>query len=49
MAQRISLKDYQRQLAERLRAEYEDEHGGRWSELDVGELVRDPEFLSVAM
>jgi twitching motility protein PilI len=31
-----------------LRAEYEDEQGGRWRELDVGELVRDPEFLSVA-
>jgi twitching motility protein PilI len=31
-----------------LRGEYEDESGARWSELDVGELVRDAEFLSVA-
>ena len=32
-----------------LRAEYEDENGGRWSELDVGALVRDEQFLSVAI
>ena len=32
-----------------LRGEYEDEAGGRWSELDVAELVRDAEFLSVAL
>jgi twitching motility protein PilI len=31
-----------------LRAEYDDEQGARWSELDVAELVRDTEFLSVA-
>ena len=31
-----------------LRGEYEDEAGARWSELDVAELVRDAEFLSVA-
>lgn len=30
-----------------LRAEYDDEAGGRWSELDVAELVRDAEFLAV--
>jgi twitching motility protein PilI len=30
-----------------VRAEYEDETGGRWSELDVAELVRDPDFLAV--
>ena len=30
-----------------LRAEYDDEAGGRWRELDVAELVRDPEFLAV--
>jgi twitching motility protein PilI len=30
-----------------LRAEYEDEVGGRWSELDVGALVRDAAFLAV--
>lgn len=30
-----------------VRSEYEDEAGGRWSELDVGELVRDAEFLAV--
>jgi twitching motility protein PilI len=32
-----------------LRAEYDDEQGGRWLELDVAELVRDAEFLSVAI
>ena len=32
-----------------LRAEYEDENGGRWSELDVGALVRHDQFLSVAI
>ena len=32
-----------------LRAEYDDEAGARWSELDVAALVRDPDFLSVAM
>ena len=32
-----------------LRAEYDDEQGARWFELDVAELVRDAEFLSVAM
>ena len=32
-----------------LRAEYDDDSGGRWSELDVAELVRDAEFLSVAI
>ena len=31
-----------------LRGEYEDEAGGRWRELDVGALVRDTGFLSVA-
>ena len=31
-----------------LRGEYEDEAGARWSELDVAELVRDADFLSVA-
>ena len=31
-----------------LRGEYEDESGMRWSELDVGALVRDAEFLTVA-
>jgi twitching motility protein PilI len=30
-----------------LRAEYEDEVGARWSELDVGALVRDAAFLDV--
>jgi hypothetical protein len=30
-----------------VRAEYEDEAGGRWSELDVAELVRDADFLAV--
>ena len=30
-----------------VRAEYEDEAGGRWSELDVAEIVRDPQFLAV--
>ena len=30
-----------------VRAEYEDEAGARWSELDVAELVRDTEFLAV--
>ena len=30
-----------------VRAEYEDEAGARWSELDVAELVRDSEFLAV--
>ncbi len=32
-----------------LRAEYDDDAGTRWRELDVGALVRDPEFLSVAL
>ena len=32
-----------------LRGEYDDDTGGRWSELDVAELVRDPQFLSVAL
>jgi twitching motility protein PilI len=32
-----------------LRAEYDDEQGGRWFELDVGALVQDSEFLSVAI
>ena len=32
-----------------LRGELEDESGGRWNELDVAALVRDAEFLSVAM
>jgi twitching motility protein PilI len=32
-----------------LRAVYEDENAGRWSELDVGALVRDEQFLSVAI
>jgi twitching motility protein PilI len=32
-----------------LRAQYEDEKGGRWSELDVGALVRHEQFLSVAV
>ena len=31
-----------------LRGEYDDEAGGQWKELDVAELVRHPEFLSVA-
>ena len=30
-----------------IRAEYNDEAGARWSELDVAELVRHPEFLAV--
>jgi twitching motility protein PilI len=30
-----------------LRAEYEDEVGARWNELDVGALVRDAAFLAV--
>jgi twitching motility protein PilI len=30
-----------------VRAEYEDEAGARWSELDVAELVRDSDFLAV--
>ncbi|HSA90553.1 MAG TPA: chemotaxis protein CheW [Burkholderiales bacterium] len=30
-----------------LRGEYEDEIGARWSELDVGALVRDAAFLAV--
>jgi twitching motility protein PilI len=30
-----------------LRAEYEDERGAAWKELDVGGLVRDTEFLTV--
>jgi twitching motility protein PilI len=30
-----------------VRAQYEDEAGGRWSELDVAGLVRDAEFLAV--
>ena len=29
-----------------LRAEYDDEAGGRWRELDVGELARDAAFLA---
>jgi twitching motility protein PilI len=37
------------QRAAWLRGEYEDEAGGRWSELDVAELVRDAAFLSVAI
>ena len=32
-----------------LRAEYDDETGARWCELDVAELVRDAEFLSVGL
>jgi len=32
-----------------LRAEYQDENGSRWSELDVGALVRHEQFLSVAI
>jgi twitching motility protein PilI len=32
-----------------LRAEYEDEAGGQWKELDAAELVRDNDFLSVAL
>ena len=31
-----------------LRAEYDDEAGGQWRELDVADLVRHPEFLTVA-
>jgi twitching motility protein PilI len=31
-----------------LRAEYDDDAGGQWRELDVGELVRHSEFLAVA-
>ena len=30
-----------------IRAEYDDEAGARWSELDVAELVREPQFLAV--
>jgi twitching motility protein PilI len=30
------------------RAEYSDAEGSRWRELDVPELVRDPEFLDVS-
>jgi hypothetical protein len=32
-----------------LRAEYDDDTGRRWRELDVAALVRDPDFLSVAL
>ena len=32
-----------------LRGEYDDDTGARWSELDVAALVRDAEFLSVAL
>jgi len=32
-----------------LRAEYDDDAGTRWRELDVGALVRDAQFLSVAL
>jgi twitching motility protein PilI len=32
-----------------LRAEYDDDAGARWSELDVAALVQDAEFLSVAL
>lgn len=32
-----------------LRVEYDDEQGARWRELDVAQLVRDAEFLSVAL
>jgi twitching motility protein PilI len=41
-----------RALAEKpawLRAEYDDAAGSRWRELDVAALVRDPDFLSVAL
>jgi twitching motility protein PilI len=31
-----------------LRAEYDDDAGGQWRELDVAQLVRHAEFLSVA-
>jgi twitching motility protein PilI len=31
-----------------LRAEYDDDSGGHWRELDVAELVRHSEFLAVA-
>lgn len=31
-----------------VRAEYDDEAGGHWKELDVAELVRHADFLSVA-
>ncbi len=30
-----------------VRAEYDDDAGARWRELDVARLVQDPEFLSV--
>lgn len=30
-----------------IRAEYDDALGGQWRELDVAQLVQDPEFLSV--
>jgi twitching motility protein PilI len=32
-----------------LRAEYDDEAGGQWRELDVAELVRESEFLAVGI
>jgi twitching motility protein PilI len=32
-----------------LRAEYDDDAGGQWRELDVAELVREPEFLAVGI
>ena len=32
-----------------LRAEYDDDTGGQWRELDVAELVRQPEFLAVGI
>ena len=32
-----------------LRAEYDDDAGGQWRELDVAELVRESEFLAVAI
>ncbi|MGH8741699.1 MAG: chemotaxis protein CheW, partial [Burkholderiales bacterium] len=30
-----------------IKAEYDDELGDRWRELDVAQLVQDPEFLGV--
>jgi len=45
----LSAREPAPQRAAWLRGEYEDEAGARWSELDVEALVRDAEFLSVAL
>ena len=45
----LRARDSGPQRKDWLRAEYEDDAGLRWSELDVSALVRDAEFLSVAL